>query len=185
MDQYEVESFFKKEITSKVHSLLVVNMGGITTDTTDNIALILTKNYSKGIWFSTYYPTEVLLGRVGFQKGEGESILFIDSASKEKNCSLPKNAIDFPKTTSLSEVSRIITKTLDSGKKFRFFFSESFSNILSENKSKEAAQFINYLLAKLKNHGVEMVVISLKGIVDAESIKAVQGSFDKVLTAKD
>lgn len=185
MNEYEAEDFLEKEISNKIQSVLFITVGGAEYETNDNLARAIVNKYKDGLWLSLYYPSEILIQRIGFSKQQTENITFIDGISKERNCTLPKNAIGFDKTASLSEISLAITKALDSGKHQHFFFSESLGSVFYENTPQAIKQFTQYLLSKLKNHEISLTAISLKGRSNETSIQAIRTLFNKEIPIKD
>jgi len=116
-----------------------------------------------------------------------DNIFFIDLISKTANReqSKAKNCLFIDSPESLTDLSIAITEAIGNlkGKK-KFIFLDSLSTMLIYNQAGTLARFAHFLIGKMRNAAVEMIIISLEKEMDQALVSQISTFVDKVIKVR-
>ena len=137
---------------SKPEDYLAVN-NAICSSLTQNLKF-------SGIYVSLNNSCKEMLEKFDKEKIDTNKLLFIESTGQEQKSRI-NSCISLKNNRSLTELSLSISEACKN-KKNQFIFFDSVSTLLVYNNLETTEQFVHYMVNKIKNLGLFMVLISIE-----------------------
>jgi len=116
---------------------------------------------------------------------KSDNIFYIDTLSEmvgAKNCAEDKCLL-ISSPHSLTEISIALDKAVKSVKEEKFVFLDSVSTLLIYNHMHTVTKFIHFLSGKIRNWGIEGILISVEKESRSELVNSLSQFVDKVIAA--
>ncbi len=181
----------KKELEAEIKSLkprtvvLFISSGKSFHKTNMTIlrSILKIKNYF-GIYVSISKPYEILIEKLKKEKIDINRLFFIDAISKSvfDKIEVKENCIYIPSPQSLTDLAIVISRIVESMKRKenKFLFLDSLSTLLMYNKPEVVAQFVHFLVTRLRFFGLIGIIISIEKQIDEKLLYLLIEICDKV-----
>lgn len=160
--QQEFAQLLKKSGSKK--NIYLVSSGSRDCDAANEILLpiLLREEKRAGIYVTLNKGYIVIKQKLEQQGVDTPRLYFIDGISKAgQKQGKADNCTFLSGPDSLTELSLVITQAINSGK-FDFLFFDSLSTLLMYHDLKTIEKFNHYLISKLREYGVDCILVSLR-----------------------
>ena len=148
---------------------------------------LINKNGHQCIYVTVNRPYNDIQDVLEKGKINTDNIFFIDLISKMANTeqSRAKNCLFVNSPDSLTDLSIAITEAIGNIKgSNKFIFLDSLSTMLIYNQAGTLTKFAHFLIGKMRNAAVEMIIISLEKEMDQAVVSQISTFVDKVIKVK-
>ncbi len=171
-----------KDLSKGQVFLVISNSKNYLKNNIDILRFLVNERKMYGIYISLNWPYKNLNSLLGKNKIKAENLFYIDTLSETVGAEASGDkCLLISSPHSLTEISIALDKAVESVKAEKFVFLDSVSTLLLYNQLHTVAKFIHFLSGKIRNWGIEGVLISVEKGMKSELAESLVQFVDRVV----